>query len=245
MGFKTKYDKTNASSLTKTIDINKNITLKHSENNKNITSNLKIKKVSFSPLGNIINIEQVSNNEKINLVDSDFLLLDNENNYLNIINEYELNDNNKATTSFEFLAPNTDISSIKIVPIDNIYHAPVTDTELYDLDNVPSSISLGESSTLQIDNIKRENNEISIKFHFNDYADTASNELPCFFYDKDNNPINARGYLRHNVDRSNNTFTATYGYYTEKDFSKVSKIRFNINNRYKINYDNAITVDLK
>ena len=52
-------------------------------------------------------------------------------------------------------------------------------------------------------------------------------------------------YLRNIVDRNTNSFTCTYGFYTQEDFDKVSKISFDINNRYKVNYDNAVTVDLK
>ena len=246
---KTKYNKTSASSLTKTIDINKNITLKNNVLNmkenttENFTNNFTIEKVSFSPLGNIITIKNTDSSNKEKVGACNFLLIDNKGNYLNTVNEYEIS--NESTITYEFLAENTDISSIKIVPINDIYHAPATLTELYDLNNVPSSIKLGDSSTLQIDNIATKNNEISIEFHFDDYSGTTLNQLPCFFYDENNNPIEAGGYLRNIVDRNTNSFTCTYGFYTQEDFDKVSKISFDINNRYKVNYDNAVTVDLK
>ena len=238
----TSYDKTQSNLYTKTIEINK--TISFGENNYNPMT---IKKVCLSPLGNQITIETYGNTETISTIAGGFALLDDKNNNLTILNKNSLYYNEKSITSIEFSTPSTDISSIKLVPIyykDNNKDFP-TITELYDLDNMPSSIDLGDIK-IAIKNVSFENNEIKLRYHYDGF-NINRYYLEVEICDENGNQLgdaNDHGYINHIIDRSSNSFVETYGFYTEANLKKAKKIRFYMDPPNTIKNDEAVTIKL-
>lgn len=239
----TSYDKTKSNLYTKTIEINKTISF-----GKNNCNPMTIKKVCLSPLGNQIIIEETcDNNETSSNTFDGFVLVDDKNNNLNILNKNSLLDDKKSITSIEFSAPSSDISSIKLVPIyynSNSNNSPKI-TELYDLSNMPSSIDIGDTK-ISIENVSFENNEIKLRYHYDGF-NMNHYYLEGNICDENGNQLgdkNDHGYMNHIIDRSSNSFVETYGFYTEANFKKAKKIRFYMDPPNTIKNDEAVTINL-
>lgn len=235
----TTYDKTKAKTYTKKVDVNKKVSF-----NNNIT----VKKVCFSPLGNQITIEEYGNTEDgftpLSSDPSSFILLDDKNNTLTIANSHVNYYDNKAITSIDFMTSNKDISSLKLVPIYETDVEVPLETPLYDLDNMPSSIDLGDTKVL-INNVSKENNKIKIEYKYD--GPISHYYLEGSIYDENGNQLgdkNDHGFLDHSIDRNNNSFIEYYGFYTEANFQKAKKISFYMDSPIEIKYDETYTIDL-
>lgn len=235
----TTYDKTKAKTYTKKVDVNKKVSF-----NNNIT----VKKVCFSPLGNQITIEEYGNTEDgftpLSSDPSSFILLDDKNNTLTIANSHVNYYDNKAITSIDFMTSNKDISSLKLVPIYETDVEVPLETPLYDLDNMPSSIDLGDTKVL-INNVSKENNKIKIEYKYD--GPISHYYLEGSIYDENGNQLgdkNDHGFLDHSIDRNNNSFIEYYGFYTDANFQKAKKISFYMDSPIEIKYDETYTIDL-
>ena len=231
----TTYDKTKAKTYTKKVDVNKKVSF-----NNNIT----VKKVCFSPLGNQITIETHGNTENGFSGSSSFILLDDKNNILPTANSHINYYGEKCINSLDFMTSNSDISSLKLVPIYETDVEVPLETPLYDLDNMPSSIDLGDTKVL-INNVSKENNKIKIEYKYD--GPISHYYLEGSIYDENGNQLgdkNDHGFLDHSIDRNNNSFIEYYGFYTDANFQKAKKISFYMHSPIEIKYDEAYTIDL-
>lgn len=231
----TTYDKTKAKTYTKKIDVNKNISF---------NNNMIVKKVCLSPLGNQITIETHGNTENGFSGSSSFILLDDKNNILPTANSHINYYGEKCINSLDFMTSNSDISSLKLVPIYETDVEVPLETPLYDLDNMPSSIDLGDTKVL-INNVSKENNKIKIEYKYD--GPISHYYLEGSIYDENGNQLgdkNDHGFLDHSIDRNNNSFIEYYGFYTDANFQKAKKISFYMDSPIEIKYDETYTIDL-
>lgn len=238
----TTYDKTSSKKYTKTIDLNKDVSFGESH-----YAPMTIKKICFSPLGNLITIETDKNTETSATTADNFIMMDDKNNYLEKLNTFSVDNNGKSTISIEFTAPDADISSLKIIPAYYTYNqSGPTKTDLYDLDNMPSTIDLGETKIV-VNDVSFENNEIKLRYQYDGF-NLSRTLLDSCIYDENGNELATpvdHGYINHTIDRISNNFIETYGFYTKANFLKAKKISFFMHNLdTEIKYDDAIELNL-
>ncbi|MBU5315393.1 DUF4179 domain-containing protein [Clostridium bornimense] len=232
---KTSYDKTKSKAYTRNVPIDKDIRFNTSYSDEVPPTNMKIKNVCFSPLGNQIVIESCNSN---------FILMDDKNNYLETIAQYHDYDGDKSIMSIEFLTPSTDISSLKLIPVCQTDTDVPHITPLYDLDNMPSSIDLGDKKII-IEDVSTKDGKINLKYHYDgyhvfDYVETS-------IYDENGTQLgdrNDHGYGYRIFDRNSNSYITTHGFYTDANFQKAKKISFYMDSPIEIKYDEAYTIDL-
>lgn len=242
---KTFYDKTKSKAYTKNIIIDKDIPFPSYCPDEMPPTNMKIKKVCLSSLGNQIIIETSGNDGYNNSFPASFILMDDKNNYLTQIESYSTNDGDKIIESIEFLTPSTDISSLKLIPIYQTDEEVPLTTPLYDIDNMPSSIDLGDVN-IEVENVSFENNKINLRYHYDGFS-LPNRYLEGAICDENGNQIanaNDHGYGDHIFDRNSNSYVSIHGFYTEANFNKAKKICFFMRPPYEVDYDNAVTLNL-
>lgn len=205
---KTSFDKNDIAKETKTVHPN----LKASLDFDSFKRDIKINKISLSPLGNQITIDSSSPL-------GNFALIDSNGNFLDVLNT----DSRDGANSYEFLKVSNDMDFIDIIPISTSNESGLN-TEVFT--NIPEGKIILQSNNkgkVIVENINFSNDKIVIKYKY----EGITQHLGDFsFADKNGNPIDfGDRTVLYSVDRSTNTYTTTYLLCkSHTDYLKVAKI---------------------
>ena len=253
-------DKSKASDKTRKYNVNKNVKINNKEYSVqeekefDVTHYVNIDKIIISPFGN-----QVVVNEKVDAdftkfdnispihIPSEFALIDENNNYLDIIDKGAICHDattNGITNSFEFKLKDKDVKTLKLIPIKYTGKADKL-LEIHDITKLPITFEMNEYSKVTIEDIQIEESKITYTY----YIDGFQQVYPgLVFFDENNKEINFSMTISDSKDKDSGKITTTlnlegYG----NDLSQVSKIKrvsTYDNSQMRLLYDEAIDIDL-
>lgn len=257
----TSIDKSKAITETRKYNVNKNIEIKNKEYSVSeekefdVTHYLNIDKVIISPFAN-----QIVVNEKVDAdftkldaiapihLDSEFALVDENNNYLDIIGKGSLGHDSTTdivTNSFEFKLKDKDVKLLKLVPIRYIGEENKM-LDIYDIKKLPIILEMNEYGKVIIDDIQIKDSKIIYTYYTEGFVPYG---VGLAFFDENEKEIGFSYSVSDYEDKRTGRITTTInleGHGNDlNEVSKIKKVSAYNNSKMRLIYDEAIEINLR